>query len=91
MSESTSKRGAEWSDFSNKVLDHIDGYTVTQYGDMPNDQASEWTAHDVEQQIKKYTNRISTGQRGFEERQRDLLKIAHYCAILHAKRIKELQ
>jgi hypothetical protein len=81
-----SKRGDEWTQFSQLVLDHIENYTVPQYGDMPDDQASSFTAHDIAVNIRKYANRLESSQRGPEEAQRDLLKIAHYCAMLHSKR-----
>ena len=86
-----SNRALEYNDFSFKVVDHIENYTVLQYGDAPDDNVENWSARVVEQQIEKYVKRFGSNARGFEESQRDLLKIAHYCAILHNKRLKEAQ
>ena len=81
-----SNRGKEWAAFSALVAEHIEEYTVPQYGDAPDDQASGFSEHDIAVTIRRYANRLETGARGPVEAQRDLLKIAHYCAMLHAKR-----
>lgn len=81
-----SERGKEWEAFSELVAEHVDGYTVPQYGDAPHDAVSGFSEHDIAVNMRRYLNRMETGQRGKEEAQRDLLKIAHYCAILYAKR-----
>jgi hypothetical protein len=80
------KRGMEWHEFSELVADHIDTYTIPQYGDAPDDQASAFSAHDMAVNIRRYVNRLESSQRGPDERQRDLLKIAHYCAMLYFRR-----
>ena len=82
-----SNRGKEWTDFSALVLEHIENYTVPQYGDAPDDQASGFSEHDIAANIRRYVNRLESGARGPVEAQRDLLKIAHYCALLHFKRV----
>jgi hypothetical protein len=84
-----SRRGKEWQAFSALVLEHIEKYTVPQYGDAPDDQASGFTERDIALQIRKYANRLESGARGPEEAQRDLLKIAHYCAVLYFKRTQK--
>jgi hypothetical protein len=76
----------EWNAFAEVVKLHIEGYTVQQYGDAPDDQASGFSEHDVAVNIQRYVNRMESGRRGYAEAQRDLLKIAHYCAILYFKR-----
>lgn len=81
-----SNRGKEWDNFSGVVAQHVDDYTVAQYGDAPNDAVENFTEHDIAQNFKRYVNRLESGQRGYVEAQRDLLKIAHYCAILYFKR-----
>ena len=81
-----SNRGKEWSKFSAIVAQHIEGYTVPQYGDAPHDQASGFSEQDIVANIRRYVNRMETGARGPVEAQRDLLKIAHYCALLYFKR-----
>lgn len=85
-SKEQSNRGKEWSAFSDIVGQHIEGYTVPQYGDAPNDQASGFSEQDIAANIRRYVNRLETGARGPVEAQRDLLKIAHYCGMLYFKR-----
>ena len=80
-----SKRGYEWNDFSHSVFDHVEKYTVPQYGDMPNDQASAFTAEEIAMNMKRYLNRVNSGQRGEEEARRDCLKLAHYACLLYNK------
>ena len=75
-------RGGDWADFSFKVLDHIENYTVPQYGDKGSDQCTEFTRQDFETQIKKYANRMGKNSRPGQDRL-DLLKICHYCQMLH--------
>ena len=80
-----SKRGEEWQKFSTLVLDHIENYTVPQYGDKGADQATGFSPEDCIREIDKYKNRHFTGVRGKEETLRDLFKVAHYACICHAK------
>ena len=77
-----SKRGFEWLDFSGVVLDHIEAYTVPQYGDKGSDQCTEFTRRDFETQIKKYANRMGKNSRPGQGKL-DLLKICHYAQMLH--------
>jgi hypothetical protein len=81
-----SNRCKEWQAYSAIVGAHIELYTVPQYGDAPDDQASGFSEQDIAANIRRYMNRLETGVRGPVEAQRDLLKIAHYCAVLHTKR-----
>ena len=84
-----SKRLKEWQAFSDLVECHIEEYTVPQYGDAPKDQLSEFSEQDIITNMKRYLNRMTTNARGFEESQRDLLKLAHYAAVLYMKRERE--
>jgi hypothetical protein len=79
-------RSKEWAEFAVRVLQHIEEYTVPQYGDAPDDQASKFSEHDIAVNLQRYVNRLESNRRGFEDAQRDLLKIAHYCAMLYFKR-----
>jgi hypothetical protein len=81
-----SKRGTQWNSFSALVMDHVENYTVPQYGDAPNDQVESWSAQDCVVQIRRYAARFGSGQRGKAEELRDLLKIAHYACLAHNKR-----
>jgi len=79
-----SNRGIEWLDFTHKVLDHIEEYTVPQYGDKPNDQVEEWTVADCCTAIKKYAARIGRNSREDQDF-RDCMKIAHFAQIMAGK------
>lgn len=72
-----SLRGQEWEAFAAKVGRHIETYTVPQYGDKGEDQASGYTTEDHVKQAMKYLNRFGRnarpGQQGL-----DFLKAAHY-------------
>jgi hypothetical protein len=74
-----------WEDFSRVVLDHVEHYTVKQYGDYPNDNITKWSTEDCLKQIQKYSNRFFTNARGQQELRQDLLKIAHYCQLTYYK------
>jgi len=79
-----SSRGRQWQEFSLMVLDHIEEYTVPQYGDFPNDQAEGWTVQQCSDCIQRYCNRSASNSRP-EEANRDALKIAHYACLMHSK------
>jgi hypothetical protein len=82
-----SNRGKEWQRFSQVVAEHIEKYTIPQWGDNPFDQlATDWTEADCILAIKKYINRAGKNSRGPEEDLRDLLKIAHYACVAWHKR-----
>lgn len=80
-------RVLEWVLFADQVVDHIEDYTVPQYGDKGSDPLTEMTPEQCMQDIKKWAARFGTGQRGKAEAQRDMLKIAHIaCVIWHKTR-----
>jgi len=81
MLENMSKRFNMWQDFAKEVGDHVETYTVPQYGDYPKDQLTEWTLADLATTIKRYANRMGNNARGHEEDARDMLKIAHYASV----------
>jgi len=80
----TSNRIIEWDWFEGLVRKHIREYTVPQYGDYPNDQMTTASKEDIIHNMKRYINRALTNARP-EEAERDIIKIAHYCAILLSK------
>jgi len=82
-------REKEWMHFAAKVHKHVREYTVPQYGDKGVDQATEFTVEDCMLQIRRYTNRGTTGQRGPEEALRDAKKIAHYACMIFWKLMAE--
>ena len=75
-----SNRYKMWEDFAKVVGDHVEVYTVPQYGDFPEDQLTTWTLDDLATTLKRYSNRMGKNARGIEEDKRDMLKIAHYAS-----------
>lgn len=82
------KRGAEWKKFAEKVLIHIETYTVPQYGDKGEDQIDEWEIESCLLAIKKYVIRSGRGIRNNQDRL-DMLKIAHYACFIYNKLIEK--
>lgn len=80
-----SLRGQEWLEFARDVMEHIENYTVPQYGDMPNDQMTSASIDDIKHDMTRYINRMGSNARGATEALRDMLKLAHYACIAHAK------
>ncbi len=80
-----SKRAEQWNEFAKTVEDHIEDYTVPQYGDAPDDQVEHFSAADIKVQLERYVNRIGSNARGEVEAKRDCLKIAHYACLLNLK------
>jgi NTP pyrophosphatase (non-canonical NTP hydrolase) len=79
-----SKRGQDWLDFAFMVADHIENYTVPQYGDKGEDQASDWSVEMLLEQTKKYANRFGKNQREGQETL-DFMKGAHYLQMAMTK------
>lgn len=86
------KRGKEWMEFSKIVLDHIENYTVPQYGDAGQDLATEYLAEKCFQEIEKYLKRRHTNQRP-DQFLKDPLKMAHYLCLafmkLHEEKVEK--
>ena len=80
--EILSKRLDRWEDFSFEVQDHIENYTVPQYGDYPKDQMTSFTVDEFLMNMKRYLNRIGRDARGKENSILDCRKIAHYACEL---------
>lgn len=78
-------RSLEWRVFSARVLEHINLYTIAQYGDYPDDEIEKWTPQMCVLAIAKYVRRFETGKRGNAETLRDLLKIAHFACLAYSK------
>ena len=72
-----SLRAKDFEKFAAKVIDHIDNYTVPQYGDKGEDQATEYNSADHVKQAKKYLGRYGANSRPGQEIL-DMLKAAHY-------------
>lgn len=82
--KSLSNRGKAWLIFSELVLEHIENYTVPQYGDAPDDEVEDWTADQCAKAIKKYSARHGKNQRSGNDKL-DMLKAAHFSQICHDK------
>lgn len=78
------KRGAEWNAFADKVLTHIDAYTVSQYGDKGEDQIDRWSLEGCLLAIEKYCKRNGKNIRPGQD-QLDMLKVAHYACFVFNK------
>lgn len=85
MAENMSVRAQDWMVFAKEVADHIECYTVPQYGDFPNDQLTKFNLLDIKAQLTRYVNRIGSGVRGAEEAERDMQKLAHYACVAYMK------
>ena len=85
-----SRRENEWMDFAVDVAEHIEKYTVPQYGDLPDDQASGFSIEDIQTNMRRYINRVGRNARGEAEALRDCYKLAHYACML-ASKIREGQ
>jgi len=86
----SSLRAIEWQNFANEVFNHIETYTVPQYGDKGSDQCSEFSESDFITQMKKYLNRYGKNSREGQQ-MLDLIKIAHYTGMLYTKLAEEEQ
>ena len=54
----------EWDEFTKMVRDHIENYTIPQYGNAPDDQVGAWTANDCMRAVERYTARYGRNARG---------------------------
>ena len=73
----TSKRGFNFMMFACEVLDHIEEYTIPQYGDEGEDQVSEWTVEDCLKAVKRYIARYGRNSREGQQ-SLDFKKMAHF-------------
>lgn len=81
----------EWWNFSEDVEEHIQEYTIPQYGDYPQDQLTTTTNECIVHDMKRYLNRFGKGQRGHREAMRDMLKIAQYAGVLYNRLQKDYE
>jgi len=79
-----SERGKNWFQFAIKVLEHVEKYTVPQYGDKPNDQIEEWSIEDCFKAVKKRMARFSRNSREGQQ-ELDFMKMAHEIQIAAEK------
>ena len=77
-------KGSEWMEFAESVLDHVDNYTVSQYGDTGSDGIDEYTQEDCVKSIKRYCARFGRNSRPGQNKL-DMMKIAHYACFTYNK------
>lgn len=82
--DNVSKRASDWLNFSAEVFEHIETYTVPQYGDKGEDSVTTYSAEDCIKQAQKYMSRFGRNARPGQE-QLDLLKAAHYVQLAASK------
>lgn len=75
-------RADEWSVFAHQVYQHIEGYTVPQYGDAGEDLCMAYTPEHCIKQIERYCKRFGKNQREDQDAL-DMIKIAHYAQMAH--------
>lgn len=76
-----SNKATNWKNFNDVVIDHIENYSVPQYGpDIKTNVDVEDTV-DCLKYIAKYKNRHGSSRRGRIEELRDLVKIAHFAQL----------
>lgn len=79
-----SNRGMKAHMFFRQVINHIDNYTVPQYGDSPDDLAETWSSDDCMKQLDKYIKRFKKNSR-IGQQESDFLKMAHYVQLAAEK------
>lgn len=89
MCNCLTKRGEKWMRFAEKVLLHIETYTVPQYGDESEDIASGYTVQHCMQAVKKYLARTGRNAREGQELL-DLMKMAHYVQMAYDLTVQDL-
>lgn len=72
-----SQKGLNFIKFAAQVLNHIENYTIAQYGDTGNSQVDNWSIEMCLEQAKKYINRYGKNQRE-EQEMLDFMKAVHY-------------
>jgi hypothetical protein len=70
-------RSLDWEEFSEAVHEHIETYTIPQYGDKGEDPATDYDVEDCIRSMKKYLARQGKNSRDGQD-SLDLIKIAHY-------------
>lgn len=86
----TSNRGNQWIKFAQLVFDHVEDYTIPQYGDAPDDQVEDWTSKECIRAIGKRCARFGSNSRENQELL-DLKKMAHEACLAYFKAMKELE
>lgn len=81
----SSNRATQFIDIIPTVIGHIEGYTVPQYGDAPDDLLEKWELENCYKAMEKYIARFELGRRGRLETMRDLIKLIHFATVAYWK------
>jgi len=82
--EAHTERGKLWLEFAAKVVEHIDNYTVPQYGDCPGDLVQTIPWQTCVGSMQRYCARAGRNARPGQD-ELDMMKLAHYAQIVHDK------
>lgn len=74
----------QFTQFTHFVLEHIDEYVASQYGDFPDKTIAKFTPEKIQGKLEAYVDRIGKSARGPEDALRDCIKIAHFACYLYA-------
>lgn len=77
-------RRLEWEEFAKEVAEHIESYTVPQYGDWPNDNVAGWSGQQCADCVGRYHKRFGRNARQGQDRL-DMVKAAHYACLAASK------
>ena len=86
-----SKRLEQWHEFSFRMVEHIENYTVPQYGDFPDDPLTTMSDEVIVANMGRYLARVGKNARGADDACRDMLKVAHYACELERRLREEAQ
>lgn len=75
-----SNRGERFKGVARAVYQHIEKYTVPQYGDYPDDRLTEMDEQDCWQDVQKYLSRRNGKERAPGQHKQDILKMIHLLA-----------
>lgn len=73
-----SDKAYAWREFARMTLEHIENYSVPQYGPTLSENTDVTSTEDCLKYIAKYLRRHGSDRRGRIEELRDLVKIAHF-------------
>ncbi|KFZ25612.1 MAG: hypothetical protein KQ78_02186 [Candidatus Izimaplasma bacterium HR2] len=75
--EHMTEREKQWNEFSDLVAKHLRVYTTPQYGDVGEDEITNYTVETCIEQVRKYCKRYGSQSRDGQQ-ELDFIKMAHY-------------
>jgi len=79
-----SQRTKDFISFTARVIEHIENYTVSQYGDKGQDICTEYSIEECLRQAEKYIKRYGKNAREGQQ-ELDFLKAAHFIQMGYEK------